>query len=113
MKFKFKGHIGKSAFFPLPPFVLQLFVYIDCWIFFYGNKHNYYYYYYIILKLVIELKIPNLPRQKCECVPFPLAKLRTYILLPRCHCCCPIKQSPASPIPDLLACFHFLPRIRR
>ena len=31
MKFKFKGHIGKSAFFPLPPFVLRLFVYIDCW----------------------------------------------------------------------------------
>ena len=31
MKFKFKGHIGKSAFFPLPPFVLQLFFYIDCW----------------------------------------------------------------------------------
>ena len=45
MKFKFKGHIGKSAFFPLPPFVLRLFVYIDCWNF-YGNKHNYYYYYY-------------------------------------------------------------------
>ena len=43
MKFKFKGHIGKSAFFPLPPFVLRLFVYIDCWNF-YGNKHNYYYY---------------------------------------------------------------------
>ena len=41
MKFKFKGHIGKSAFFPLPPFVLRLFVYIDCWNF-YGNKHNYY-----------------------------------------------------------------------
>ena len=42
MKFKFKGHIGKSAFFPLPSFVLRLFVYIDCWNF-YGNKHNYYY----------------------------------------------------------------------
>ena len=48
MKFKFKGHIGKSAFFPLPPFVLRLFVYIDCWNF-YGNKHNYYINYYIIL----------------------------------------------------------------
>ena len=55
MKFKFKGHIGKSAFFPLPPFVLRLFVYSDCWNF-YGNKHNYYYYYYYVplgtLKLV-------------------------------------------------------------
>ena len=31
MKFMFKGYIGKSAFSPLPPFVLRLFVYIDCW----------------------------------------------------------------------------------
>ena len=31
MKFEFKGYIGKSAFFPLPPFLLRLFVCIDCW----------------------------------------------------------------------------------
>ena len=30
MQFKFKGHIGKSAYFPLPPLLLQLFVYVDC-----------------------------------------------------------------------------------
>ena len=31
MKFKFKWYMGKSAFFPLPLFLLRLFVYIDCW----------------------------------------------------------------------------------
>ena len=31
MKFKFKGYLGKSAFFSLPPFVLRLFADIDCW----------------------------------------------------------------------------------
>ena len=30
MQFKFKGYIGKSAYFPLPPLLLQLFVYVDC-----------------------------------------------------------------------------------
>ena len=31
MKFKFKRYIGKSASFPLPPLLLRLFDYVDCW----------------------------------------------------------------------------------
>ena len=66
MKFKFKGHIGKSAFFPLPPFVIRLFVYIDCWNF-YGNKHNYYYYYYyyIISGFINRKECFSQPKKEC------------------------------------------------
>ena len=31
MKFKFKWYIDKSAFFPLPPLLLWLLDYVDCW----------------------------------------------------------------------------------